>query len=363
MYKKIRIIHFELDKNLGGIETFLLNLYKQIDKEEVQFEFIVPVEKAALEEEFYEIGGVIHHVASHKDLFNYCKDIKRILSTGVDVVHIHKNSAANIIPLFLCKQNRVKKIFVHSHNTSPSTSRFFSLLHRVNKPYLNKVANKKFACSTEAGKWLFNDNTFEIITNGIITDNFRFDTNKRAKKRKELAIDSNTIVIGNIGRFTKQKNQIRIVDIFESIHKLNRDTKLLLIGEGELQKDVKDYVVSRKLTNEVLFLGLRHDIPELLMVMDAFLMPSIYEGLPIVAIEAQAAGLPIFLSNTISSETEITHAIKWFSLESSNEEIANIIYKEIRENTVNRVELLNQVVKRGYDMKSTANKMLSYYLE
>ncbi|MCI8428333.1 MAG: glycosyltransferase family 1 protein [Lachnospira sp.] len=361
--KKIRVLHFELDENLGGIETFLLNLYKQIDRDNVQFEFVTTAKEAALEEQFLSLGGIIHHVSAHSDIINYYKDVKKLLKSGVDVVHVHKNSAANIVPLLLSKQCGMKKIFVHSHNTAPSIGGVSKILHKINKPYLNKIATKKFACSTQAGNWLFLNDSFEVLSNGIITDNFQFDNSIRERKRKELQLDKNTILIGNIGRFTPQKNQKRAVDIFEVLHSKLMNTKMILVGNGEFMESVSDYIISKNLEKDIFLLGVRYDIPELLMAMDAFLMPSLYEGLPIVSIEAQAAGLPMFLSDTISPETEITDAVSWFALKDSNQKVADTITKVLQTNQYNRAKLLEQVIAKGYDMKTTAIKMLNYYKE
>lgn len=360
---KIRVLHFELDENLGGIEIFLLNLYKQIDRDTVQFEFVTAAKEPALEEEFCALGGIIHHVAAHSDFANYCRDIRKLLANGINIVHIHKNSAANIVSLILSKHYGIKNIYVHSHNTSPTIGRISHLLHIINKPYLNKTATLKFACSTEAGKWLFTKDSFEILSNGIITDNYRFDNKIRLNKRKELRIGNNTKLIGHIGRFTPQKNQERAVDIFEAFHKMIPDSKMVLVGTGELQTRVTDYIVSKNMQKEILMLGLRHDVPELLMSMDAFLMPSLFEGLPIVAIEAQAAGLPLFLSDTISPEAEITNAVTWFDLEENDKDVAEKLKISLETNLYDRNKLLKQVIAQGYSMENTAVKMLDYYTE
>lgn len=361
--KKIRVVHFELDENLGGIETFLLNLLKQIDKNAIQFEFITAVKKPALEKEFVENGAIIHYVSAHSDLKNYIKDIDTILNEDIDVVHIHKNSAANIIPLIISKRKEIKKIFVHSHNTSPSIGKASKLLHYINRFYLNKVSNRKFACSSVAGKWLFGKNKFEIVPNGIIIDDFAFSPVLRETKREELGIKRDTFVVGNIGRFTLQKNQNRAVDIFEQLKVIHKDSKLILIGEGEMLSKTITYVESKKLENDVLFLRMRRDIPDILMAMDSFIMPSLYEGLPIVAIEAQSAGLPLILADTISKETQLTDAVTWFSLNDENGLIASKIISSLNNDEKTRKGRLMQVREKGYDMKVTAALFNRYYAE
>lgn len=361
--KRYRVLHFELDENLGGIETFLLNLLKQIDRDKIQFEFVTAVEKPAMEHEYLELGAVIHHVSHHSDLLHYCRDVARLLESDFDVVHIHKNSAANIIPLILANRAKVKKIFIHSHNTAPSIGGVSNVLHMINKPYLNKIADRRFACSSVAGKWMFGDRNFELLKNGIITKQFLFTEEYRDKKRSELGIGENEFVVGNIGRFTKQKNQIRAVSIFEKIKNKMPEAKLIFIGEGEFLSEVMDSVKQKKLEKDVLFLGLRRDIPELLMAMDVFLMPSLYEGLPIVAIEAQSTGLSMVLADTISPETEISDAIKWFSLGDDDDQIADIVLSNTVRDFQKRLIRNKQVSDYGYDMLSTAKKLEGYYLE
>lgn len=358
--KKIKVLHFQINESVGGIETFLLNLYRQIDRNLIQFEFVTSCSHAAKEEEFTKLGGIVHHVSTCSNIPKYCSDIKKILSDDVDVVHIHKNSAANIIPLILSKQCGIEKIFIHSHNTAPSVRGVSDLLHRVNKHFINFYVTKKFACSTEAGNWLYGNSEFEVLKNGIISDDFRFQEKIRTKKREELSIEEDTKLICNIGRFTLQKNQRRAVDIFECIHRCNPNTKMVFIGDGELKENIEEYTIKKNLRDNILFLGVRQDISELLMAMDAMLMPSLYEGLPIVAIEAQAAGLPIFLADTISSETAITETAFWFSLEDKNDVIAQRINKIQK---YDRKDSNRQVINAGYDMKMTALKLQKYYLE
>lgn len=361
--KKLKVLHFELDKNLGGIETFVLNLYSQIDREKVQFEFVTTTDEPALGEQLKKLGGIIHKVSPYKKLNNYKKDIEALLDNDYDIVHIHKNSAANTVPLVLSKKHKVPVIIVHSHNTSPSVGKASMLLHKLNKGYLNKTAKYRFACSSEAGRWLFGENSYEVMANGILTKRFMFDQSKRAVKRQELGIPSNALVFGHVGRFTAQKNHQLLIDIFKEIHIKRPESLLLLTGTGELEDDIKRKAVSMGLEESVLFLGVKSDIPELLMCMDAFLMPSLYEGLPIVGIEAQAAGLPIFLSNTISSETELTDGVTWFSIEEPASKIADIILNSGKLDAAadKRIDRNRQIVEKGYDISVTAKKILDYY--
>ena len=252
-----------------------------------------------------------------------------------------------------------KKVIVHSHNTSPSVGRVTSLLHYMNKNKLNELADYKLACSTDAGKWLYTDNNFTIMTNGIITERFKFDQVKRKKIRNELSINENQIVYGNIGRFSEQKNHKRLIEIFKEIRKEQNNSILLLVGDGDLRSEIEATVRKYSLEANVIFAGVRNDIPDLLMAMDAFIMPSLYEGLPIVAIEAQASGLQLFLSDTISKETDIIGHTTWFSLNENNETIVNKICNTKYDNE--RVLFNDNVVSAGYDIKKTADMISEVY--
>lgn len=359
--KKTRILHFELDGTRGGIESFLFNLYSQADKDKFQFEFVTTAISPALSEELLNLGGIIHHISPYKNLLSYTLDIEKLLLADYDVVHIHKNSATNIIPIILCKRHHIPKIIVHSHNTSPSIGGVTNILHQVNKEYLNRNVTARFACSKEAGKWMFGRYDYQIMSNGILTKNFLFKESVREQKRRELHIPDDMLVIGHVGRFTKQKNHKFLFDIFESVVKGNTKAKLLLIGEGDLQDEMREVAEKRKLDINIIFAGLRKDIPELMMAMDVFVMPSLYEGLPIVGIEAQASGLPILLADTISEDTEITDGVTWFSLNDEVEHIAELILKNQFCSKDIRLKRNELVRKAGYDMIDTCKRLCDYY--
>lgn len=358
--KKNRVLHFELSENVGGIEMFLSNLMSEIDREKFQFEFVTSAEHPALEERFLEMNGKIHHVPSAKNLGAYKKAVRELLADEFAVVHVHKNSAANIIPIVEAKKCG-KKVVVHSHNTSPSVGGVAGVFHLLNKNKLNALADYKFACSTEAGKWLYTDENFEIVTNGIITEQFRFDVEKRKHVRSEFHIEEEQIVFGNIGRFSEQKNHMRLIRLFSKIRKQHPNSVMMIVGDGNLKNDIEREIKKYELDSSVILTGVRNDIPDLLMAMDAFVMPSLYEGLPIVGIEAQAAGLHLFLSDTISKETDIVGCTTWFSLHEADDELA----KKIIDNDIghDRTALNAKVVTAGYDIQKTAEKISNVYME
>ncbi|MBN1069265.1 glycosyltransferase family 1 protein [Clostridium botulinum] len=361
--RKIRVLHFELNSNLGGIESFLLNLYTQMDRSKIQFEFVTTSDNPALGDRLEELGGIIHKVSSYKNIIRYCQDIEGLLDSKFDVVHIHKNSAINILPLILAKKHNVPAVIIHSHNTAPSTTKMLKILHFFNRGYLCKVADDRFACSKDAGKWMFGNKAFQIISNGILTKKFLYKNDIRKEKRNELGILDNAVVIGHVGRFTLQKNHTFLIDIFKEFTNNNSNSVLLLIGAGELMEDVHEKVEKECLSEKVIFTGVRHDIEDLMMCMDAFVMPSLYEGLPIVGIEAQATGLPVLLSDTISRDTGVTEAVEWYSLKDNTKKIVNQIQEAVSKVTEEvRIKRNKQVVQNGFDMNVSAQKILESYI-
>ncbi|WP_455719404.1 glycosyltransferase [Agathobacter sp.] len=358
---KIRVLHLELDGHLGGIESFLCNLYSEIDRHRIQFDFITRSDNPAKSFELRNLGANIIKISSYNHPLRYLKDLDKVIANGkYDVIHIHKNSAAVILPFIITKKHNNISVFVHSHNTQPSINGITSLLHRINRTFLYNNADEHFACSKVAGEWLYGKNReFSVLRNGIITSKYRFSEEKRKDKRQELNIPKDAFVVGNVGRFAEQKNQKRLVEIFEEIVKIKSNCFLILIGEGILKEKIQMYVNEKNIKN-VKFLGVRNDIPDLMMAMDAFVMTSLYEGLPIVGVEAQAAGLDLYLSDTISKETELLDSVKWFGLNESNREIAEIIKFETI--TGDERKYRNEKVKNmGYDIKQTAEELLNKY--
>lgn len=360
---KIKVLHLELDGHIGGIESFLHNLYSQIDRDKIQFDFITRSSNPAKGKELMALGANIYKVSSLSHPLKYMKDLEKIIRNGnYDVVHIHKNSCINILPFFVTNKFTDIKVYVHSHNTQPSKGNVSKVLHFINREFVWKSSDQHFACSEVAGKWLYGKKReFIVIKNGILTNKYLFNAFTRTMKRDELQISKNSLVIGNVGRFTEQKNQKRLLEIFSNVQNLKANSVLLLIGDGDLREKNEKYAKQLGLKN-VYFLGLRNDIPELMMAMDVMVMPSLYEGLPIVCIEAQATGLPMLVSNTVSLETKISNAYYTFSLEDKDLAIAKELLK-INKST-DRTIGCDVISKAGYDMKNTANILKNeYYLK
>ena len=295
-------------------------------------------------------------------LFRYYQTKKYLKEEGnYDIVHIHKNSAIDILILKVLQRFPNIKVVVHSHNTFPSVGGKLEKLHKFNRKYLYDNADYRLACSDNAGKWMYGNGAFEIIKNGIDTKGFRFCTEYGEEIRAMYGIPMNAFVIGHVGRFTNQKNHSKLIDIFAAIKERKSDAYLLLLGGGELQDTIKSKVEKLNLCDSVIFCGVRTDVNKYLCAMDAFVFPSTWEGLGIVAIEAQASGLECYLSRELPKEVEVTDAVTWFDVSENENAIANMIdLTKVPEET--RYIRNREVAENGYDMQETANRLMKIYL-
>ena len=311
----IRVLHSELQSNIGGIEAFLLNLTKTIDKTNLQFDFLMRGDNPYLENTLKNYGANIYKVPS--GMSNYYKFVKSILvKNNYDFVHVHKNSAANIVLPLMVKKYTNAKLIVHSHNTSPSGgSKIAIMLHKINRTKLMQLSDYRLACSDTAAEWLFGDDYVKknvyIIKNGIILKDYVYNPEIRNKVRTDLRL-TNKFVIGHVGAFREQKSHKFLLKLFSQLNIPNAE--LVLVGEGSLKDEMKSYAKKLGIQEKVLFLGSRNDVNNLLQAFDIFTMPSLWEGLGIAAIESQTSGLPTLVSTNFPSEVKITDNIDFLPL-------------------------------------------------
>lgn len=361
MKRKIKILHVQITDNYGGIESLLTNIYSDIDRKKFQFDFITTAKKP-YQDKLKSLGANIYLMPSIKNTVLYIKTFDHVLDNNYDIVHFHKNSAANIIPILLAKHHSSHpKIIIHSHNTSPSVNNAaLTFLHQSNRWLVNLMADKKVACSNVAAKWMFGTlNNVQIINNGIDINKFTYSGQDRDLIREKLGISPSDLVLGNVGRFSEQKNQSFLIDIFGEVKKAVPNSRLILVGDGLLLDKVKQKAKKLGLTSNINFVGKQSDIPAYLSAMDAFVMPSLYEGLPISAVEAQSEGLDVFLANTISKEVVLTKNVKMFSLDERPKEIAGMILKNIKFN--DRKNDAITVKNSNYGLNTTIKKFIDLY--
>jgi len=333
---KVKVLQIGLSYKAGGIESFLINYLDHIDETKIEMDFI-NIYKSAKKEKFYNDlsqKGTIYNLSSFKKYpFKFIKELKKLQSEKkYDIFHYNMNSAAYIVPLIAAKICGIKIVIAHSHNSSNDKGLLKTIAHNINKLFIPLFANKFFACSEDAGKWFFskkilNGPDFYIIKNAIDTQKFSYDEKMRNIVRKELEIDDNAVVIGNVGRFKKQKNQLFLIDIFAEYKKRNKNSILLIVGFGDLEEKLKEKIKYLGLEESVKILGQRNDVNNIMQAMDIFVLPSLYEGLGIVLIEAQSAGLPCIVSNSIPKEAKITNEFFRCDVNDSPKKWANYIEK------------------------------------
>ena len=350
----------------GGVEAVTINYYRNIDKNKVQLDFICDEDSTNIPyEEIEEMGGKIIIIPSYSKPFKYHKELKRVLKEGnYKIVHSNINTLS-VFSLFAAKCAGVPVRIAHSHSTTNKKEKKKNLMKQVLRPFSKVFATDYMCCSELAGRWLFGDKEYDkgnvyLLNNAIDLDKFKYNETLRKKKRKELGIKDDTLVIGHIGRFVAQKNHDYLIDIFSEIHKKNNNSILLLAGQGPLMEDIKNKVKELNLEDSVKFLGQRNDANELYQAFDVFLLPSLYEGLPVVGVEAQAAGLLCYLSNDMTKETKVLDITKFMSLNNTPKEWANNILDDVKK--YKRIDTSKEMTAKNFNIKEEAKKLEEYYL-
>lgn len=353
----IRVLHVFHNMGNGGIEHFVMELYRHIDREKVQFDFLTSVdEKGYFDDEIEMLGGKIFHAYPLKanPIKNF-KDISNIVKMNqYDIVHRHTGSAFGYYDLKAAKHGGAKNLILHSHN--PQAGNIY--LHQISKLLL-KTDCIKFACSKEAGEFLFGKKAdVTIIKNSIDCEKFRFNNKIRESMRQELEVEGK-LVIGHIGRFEEQKNHIKLLQIFKEIYERRPDSVLLCVGEGKLLEERKKQASQLGIEKAVHFLGVRDDIEKIMQSFDCFLFPSLYEGFSIVQIEVQANGLSCFTSKKVVPEnSNITGNVTFIDLEKNPETWADII---LQSNFGRDKNAINIVKKEGYDINDNVEYLCEFY--
>jgi glycosyltransferase involved in cell wall biosynthesis len=362
-----RILHITDSMDKGGIEAFIMNVYRNINREEIQFDFLVSTNsKCFYEDEIIQLGGNVYRtVPKSTGLLNFIKTTNKNLNKLpiYDVVHIHVSSLISALGWLLTDVKKIPRKMFHSHNTH-SKQDITGIVRGIGQFILKKNSTFMLACSVAAGKWLYGDTAYNngkiiIIKNGIDVESFFYDRSLGNKLRDSLNINDK-FVLGHIGRFNEQKNHDFIVDIYNNIYLKDNNSVLLLVGKGNLESDIKKKVKLLNLESNVLFLGLRDDINSLLNGMDVFLLPSLHEGLPVVGIEAQATGIKMFMSEEITKEVDITGLINFIDLNKSADFWAEEILKC---KSFKRRPTKDLIIKNGFDIKDVAKNLTKLYTD
>lgn len=359
----IRVLHVIGIMNRGGAEAMIMNLYRNIDRDRVQFDFVEnSPEKGVYEDEIHSLGGRIFHCPKFKgNVFSYMKwwdEFFKKHAGEYDYIHGHIGSTAAMY-LSSARKHGIKTI-AHSHSTYTKSFHLKQFQYQILSWPTRLIADYFFACSEEAGISRYGKAVkCHVVRNAIDTGLFLYSSKKRDLKRVELGIDNNVRVFGHVGRFTGEKNHTFILKIFKIISE-KENASLIFAGDGPLRKEMEEEAVRLGIAEQVKFLGVREDIFELMQCMDVMIFPSLYEGLPVTLVEAQCSGLRCLISDRISDECVLTDdLITYMSLDESCEEWAK---KAISICDYERHSYEDVITKAGYDIKENARWLQDFYL-
>ncbi|HBE13224.1 MAG TPA: glycosyltransferase family 1 protein [Clostridiales bacterium] len=363
--KPIRVLQIVGSMDMGGIENFVMNVYRATDRSLVQFDFLYVVDrKCVFDDEILAMGGRIFRVCARSvSLFRHLSELKILLKAHPEweAVHIHFSSATCLTDARIAKKAGIKKIFIHSHNTFDYHKR----IHAVLKPFSPLYATRFFACSGLAGKWMFTkkmvqSRQVEIIKNGIEVNRFLPDQDVRNTVRRKIGLE-NAFVVGHIGRMSPAKNHDFLLEVFVRVLQHTPAAWLLLVGGGEWMEKLQNKAVALGIAHRTIFAGISSRPQDMLQAMDVFVFPSLYEGLPVTVVEAQAAGLPCIISDKVTEEVILTPGAKRLSLEKGYDDWAGEIVSLVNKQT--KFDNREAIIRAGYDIAHTTGILTQYYLE
>lgn len=357
----IRVLQVVNNMHRAGLETMLMNYYRHIDRNEIQFDFLTHrPEKDDYDDEILSMGGKVYYAPRlyPQNYFAYFSYMKQFFKDHPEYKIMHSHiDPMSYLPLKAGMKNGVPVRIAHSHNTSIDKDMKY-WLKMYYRQRITGVATDFLACGTEAGEFLFKDKPFKVVPNAIDKTNFLYNETVRAEKRRELGL-TDEMVFGHIGRISYQKNHRMLVEIFSEIVKINPNAVLLIIGVGEKEEEIRQLVHDKGLDSKVKFLGKRTDVNELYQAMDAFVMPSFFEGVPVVGVEAQFSKLPCFFSDKVPVEVSFCEHTYFLPLEGKPADWAKFITEKM--NTINRVD--NKIMDNKYDIEESYILLQDYYLD
>lgn len=361
----IRILHVLGNLECGGIQKWLLNIYRSIDRTQMQFDFLVHFSNRSFyDEEIEELGGKIYYF-SVRDDFNFIKyrrDLYKFFLSHREYQIVHGHYAAlGYIYLDIAQKCDVPIRIAHSHNAFYEKTLIGLGGHLLDRWFAQK-ATERIACSKEAGDYLYGNRSYRIQYNSILSEEYRYNCEIREQVRIEFGFEDR-FVIGNVGRFSKQKNHLFLLKVFELLYKENKNARLLLCGDGKLKDKIERSVRKLACKDAVVFAGNRRDISRILQGIDVFVLPSLYEGNPVSVIEAQAAGLPCILSDRITKDVNVAMCIQYVSLGSSRKSIKEWVNAIQTKERFSRFNTQQMIVKAHMDSKHESVYLSNMYIQ
>lgn len=368
MGEPIRILQCVTIMNRNGLENRLMDIYRNIDRSVIQFDFMTNrTEAGEFDEEIGQLGGRVYHMSriAPRSFFRYIRELRTFFHEHSEykIVHSHLNTLSTW-PLLMAKRAGVPVRIAHSRNAS--MDRNIKMVYKAfSRLFINGQATDRFACSRSAGIWLFGkkqveQDTFHVIPNAIQLDRFLYSEDKRQKMRRDLGIGEQELAIVCVARFSRQKNHGYLLRVFSEIQKRNPDSRLYLVGQGELEQEIRSQIFALNLENSVVFLGSRSDVGDVLTAMDGFLFPSFYEGFGTVLVEAQCSALPVLASDTIPSETKLCDCVEFASIKEEPQVWADKILRMVNRSV--RTDNSGLIRERGYDICQSYTWMQQFYL-
>ena len=363
----IRVLCVMSSLDRGGAESMVMSLFRHIDRTRVLFDFVKHTSRnCAYEEEILNLGGLIYEAPRYK-LYNHIQYVhwwKRFLLHHPEYKIIHGHFFTISAVYFAVAKSCGRMTVGHSHSTEAvSDWRTRPVHHIVSNYYVSRIekySDYALACSKEAGNWLFKNKEFVILNNAIDSEKYRFNESIRREYRKLFEL-KNEIIVGTVANISEVKNPKGLLDIFIALKKIEPKSKLLWVGDGEGKKEVENRIKKENIEDSVKMLGRRDDVSNILQAMDAFLLPSYSEGLPVSAIEAQGSGLPCYISNRVTKEVDVTGLCHFLPIEQPDnwtEKWANIILND----RIHRKDVSELIRKAGYDINTTSKWLEDFYL-
>lgn len=368
----IRVLHIVGRMDRGGIETMLMNLYRNIDRDKVQFDFLAHFgREAAYNDEIRALGGRIYEMPALRDethvyywrVFSYINALKKFFNEHKEykIIHCHMTNTAGIY-MPIAKKRGVTCCISHSHSTKAKIGTMGKVTDLLQKP-IYKHATDMFACSEAAKNWFYSEEVLKsgkvkVIANAVDAEKFRFNPEKRMQMRKELNLGDSLAVVC-VARFRREKNQIFLMDVLKKFKENNEDVVFVFAGDGPCEDEVKARAKEYGLENNTRFLGMRPDVPDILQAADAFVLPSLWEGLPVTGIEAQASGLYCVVTDGVTEEMNALGMVDYLSLNDSLEKWCEHLLCAAKKP---RCDTYEQMKLSGYDIHTTAPWLQEFYL-
>ena len=364
-----RILIGYLSNHAGGVERYILDLAGEL-QDEFLFDFLTSEPDLTIAPVLEARGSKIYRIPTLWRPLRQYRAMKRIVAeNSYSCVHFNISTAMMAAPVIACRHMKIKGILVHSHSSgvdrnSALQRAIYRFLHSICKPIISRYANSFAACSTEAAKWMFTRaiyrrKQYRIFPNTIDTGRFSYDPIVRMNVRKRLQIDDR-FVVGHIGSFTYTKNHSFLIQIFDELRKQRDNAVLLLVGTGILQDEIKQLVHQKGLDDYVIFAGRQEETSEYYQAMDVFVLPSVFEGFPIVGVEAQTAGLPCFFSDSITRDVALTRLAHFLNLSAPPSDWISAM-NGLEKNT--RRSYKDEVDRAGYSNQARQDQMRQYYLQ